>query len=79
MTNDTWGQIQEELLKSVGRNNYVNWIEPLELAGLEGGVATFFVPTNFMGNWVSRNFGDHIQKVLAKAGEWVLRLFWGRL
>ncbi len=74
MTNETWGEIRQDLLSAVGKNNYVNWIEPLELAGLEGGVATFFVPTNFMGNWVSRNFGDHIQKVLAKAGEAVTRV-----
>lgn len=74
MTNETWGEIRKDLLSAVGKNNYVNWIEPLELAGLKGGVATFFVPTNFMGNWVSRNFGDHIQKVLSKAGETVSRV-----
>jgi len=74
MTNETWGEIRKDLLSAVGKNNYVNWIEPLELAGLKGGVATFFVPTNFMGNWVSRNFGDQIQKVLAKAGETVSRV-----
>ncbi|MEL7203023.1 MAG: chromosomal replication initiator protein DnaA [Pseudomonadota bacterium] len=74
MTNETWGEIRKDLLSAVGKNNYVNWIEPLELAGLNGGVATFFVPTNFMGNWVSRNFGDQIQKVLAKAGETVSRV-----
>ncbi len=74
MTNETWGEVRENLVSAVGKNNYVNWIEPLELAGLEGGVATFFVPTSFMGNWVSRNFGDDIQKVLIKAGEPVSRI-----
>ncbi len=74
MTNETWGEVRENLVSAVGKNNYVNWIEPLELAGLEGGVATFFVPTTFMGTWVSRNFGDDIQKVLIKAGEPVSRI-----
>lgn len=74
MTNETWGEVRKNLLSAVGKNNYVNWIEPLELAGLNGGVATFFVPTSFMGNWVSRNFGDQIQKVLTKAGEEVSRV-----
>ena len=74
MTNETWGEVRKDLLSAVGKNNYVNWIEPLELAGLNGGVATFFVPTSFMGNWVSRNFGDQIQKVLTKAGEEVSRV-----
>ncbi|MCG6882584.1 MAG: chromosomal replication initiator protein DnaA [Silicimonas sp.] len=74
MTNEAWGEIRQNLLSAVGKNNYVNWIEPLELAGLEGGVATFFVPTNFMGNWVSRNFGDMIQRVLSNAGQNVSRV-----
>ncbi len=74
MTDDTWGRIREELLNSVGRNNYKNWIEPLEFSDLRNGVATFLVPTNFMGNWVSRNFGDQILHQLAKAGQKVSRV-----
>ncbi|MFT6450660.1 MAG: chromosomal replication initiator protein [Halocynthiibacter sp.] len=64
MTKDTWGRVREELLLAVGKNNYANWIEPLELSALAKGVATFHVPTNFMGNWVSRNFGDQILRHL---------------
>ncbi len=74
MTNETWGTIRKELIKSVGKNNYVNWIEPLEFAELEDGVATFLVPTQFMGNWVSRNFGDQILHQLASVGERVSRI-----
>ena len=74
MTDDTWGRIREELLNIVGRNNYKNWIEPLEFAEMKNGVATFFVPTNFMGNWVSRNFGDQILHQLCKAGAKVSRI-----
>ncbi len=74
MTDDTWGRIRKELLNSVGRNNYKNWIEPLEFSGLRNGVATFLVPTSFMGKWVSRNFGDQILHQLSKAGEEVSRV-----
>ncbi len=74
MTEDIWGRIREELLKTVGQNNYKNWIEPLEFSDLRNGVATFFVPTNFMGNWVSRNFGDQIHHQLKKAGQEVSRV-----
>ncbi len=74
MTNESWGSIREELIERVGRNNYVNWIEPLKFAGCEDGVATFHVPTNFMGNWVERNFADHILSHLHAAGEPVARL-----
>ena len=74
MTEETWGQIRETLLSSVGKNNYRNWIEPLEFERLEDGVATFLVPTQFMGNWVSRNFGEQILHELSTAGAKVTRV-----
>lgn len=60
MTQEQWGQLKQELLSAVGMHNYNNWIEPLELAEVHDGVATFTVPTTFQGNYVSRNFGDLI-------------------
>ncbi|TAG11775.1 MAG: AAA family ATPase, partial [Rhodobacterales bacterium] len=68
MTNETWGQVREELIKRVGKNNYVTWIEPLKLALLHNGVARFEVPTIFFGDWVQRNYADHIRTQLASAG-----------
>lgn len=74
MINQSWVDIREDLEATVGKNNYVNWIEPLELSGLDNGVAVFRVPTNFMGNWVSRNFGDDIVQLLKGSGQAVSRL-----
>ena len=74
MTNETWGQIRENLQRTVGKNNYTNWIEPLEFGHMDARVATFFVPTNFMGNWVSRNFGEQILHELKEAGAHVDRV-----
>jgi chromosomal replication initiator protein len=74
MTDETWGEIRENLIGSVGRNNYVNWIEPLEFSDLEDGVARFLVPTQFMGTWVSRNFGDQILRELNGNGHEVSRI-----
>lgn len=68
MPNETWGLVREELVKRVGRNNYVTWIEPLALRDLNGGVARFEVPTSFFGDWVSRNFADHILSHLNTSG-----------
>ncbi|MEK6217215.1 MAG: DnaA/Hda family protein, partial [Boseongicola sp.] len=68
MHDETWGTIREELLRSVGKNNYVNWIEPLEYSGFDDGVVKFLVPTQFMGNWVSRNFGEQILQQWKNAG-----------
>ena len=74
MTNETWGLVREELIKRVGRNNYVTWIEPLKFSDLRNGVARFEVPTSFFGDWVSRNFSDHIRAQLNTAGQQVERI-----
>ena len=74
MTQEKWGQLRQRLLKTVGQNNYKTWIEPLEFANLEDGVATFTVPTNFMGNYVSQNFSDLILYELNTSGEPVQRV-----
>ncbi len=74
MTIETWGAIREQLEKRVGKNNYTTWIEPLKLAGLANGVAHFEVPTSFFGDWVGRNFGDHIRAHLVANGAEVERV-----
>ncbi|VDC20371.1 chromosomal replication initiator protein DnaA [Pseudogemmobacter humi] len=74
MTNETWGQIREGLINRVGRNNYTTWIEPLKLSQLRNGVALFEVPTSFFGDWVQRNYADHIRNHLVTSGAPVERL-----
>ncbi|MEF3048103.1 chromosomal replication initiator protein DnaA [Pseudotabrizicola sp. L79] len=74
MTNDAWGQVREQLIKRVGKNNYTTWIEPLRMSGFQNGVARFEVPTTFFGDWVSRNFSDHIRGQLTEAGTPVDRI-----
>ena len=74
MINETWGLVREELVKRIGRNNYVTWIEPLTLRTLDQGVARFEVPTSFFGDWVSCNFADHILSHLNISGLNVDRL-----
>ena len=74
MTNETWGQVREELIKRVGKHNYATWIEPLKLSQLKNGVARFEVPTIFFGDWVQRNYADHIRSQLTSAGAMVDRL-----
>ena len=74
MTQEQWGSLQEGLLKTVGQNNYKAWIEPLQFADVQDGVAIFKVPTNFIGNYVSQNFGDLIIHQLNTVGERVQRV-----
>lgn len=74
MKNETWGEIREQLQNRVGKNNYTTWIEPLKLSALKNGVALFEVPTSFFGDWVSRNFADHIRQHLQVNGTPVERV-----
>ncbi|OWJ75481.1 chromosomal replication initiation protein DnaA [Haematobacter genomosp. 1] len=74
MTNDTWGRVRDNLRQSVGHNNFVTWIAPLEFEGVEDGVALFHVPTSFLGDWVSRNYADQIRQQITLAGGAVSRV-----
>ena len=74
MTDTVWGDVREDLRGSVGAGAWKSWIEPLRLDAVDGTVATFRVPTAFMGTWVSRNFGDAIRKGFLAKGRTVERL-----
>ncbi|MBK5933251.1 chromosomal replication initiator protein DnaA [Rhodovulum imhoffii] len=74
MTEETWGRICETLEQAIGKSNFATWISPLKLHSVSQGVARFDVPTSFVGDWVSRNFGDQILRHLVRHGEPVQRL-----
>lgn len=74
MTNELWIQVRQQLLETVGANNFSTWIEPLEFSDLRNGVATFSVPTHFIGDWVRRNFADQIKQLLHSADTPVSRI-----
>ena len=58
MTKEQWGAVKDGLCKTLGQNTYKTWIEPLQFAEAGQGIARLHVPTNFLGNYVSQNFGD---------------------
>ncbi len=74
MTSEEWGQVQSGLRRTLGKSNYANWIEPLEFVDVKDGVARFLVPTDFLGNWVERNFADKILAQMGSMGIAVSRL-----
>ncbi|ABD52918.1 chromosomal replication initiator protein DnaA [Jannaschia sp. CCS1] len=68
MTNDTWNEVRQDLLKVVGKNNFSAWIEPIDFDRIDERTAHFHVPTNFIGSWVTNNFGDLILRQLSAHG-----------
>lgn len=74
MTNMVWNSTRDALRETIGDSVYTSWIDPLNFKGIADGVATFHVPTNFIGNYVSQNFGDQILYQLGRHGGEVRRL-----
>ncbi|MFN4099114.1 MAG: chromosomal replication initiator protein DnaA [Pararhodobacter sp.] len=74
MTNGVWGNVRGKLRDTVGENNFITWIAPLGLTGHQGGVAQLTAPTNFIANWVNRNYTDQIVRALNAAGAAVHKL-----
>lgn len=74
MGNDSWLRIQAALRKIVGESAFKNWIVPLKLENIEGEVATIVAPTNFIGDYVARSYGDAIKVEFAKEGQKIARL-----
>ncbi|MGR3377422.1 chromosomal replication initiator protein DnaA [Salipiger abyssi] len=75
MTKEQWGALQDQLSSTIGENNYKTWIKPIEFSGIEpGGVAVFNVPTNFIGSYVSQNYGDLLLAKLSMMDSDVRRL-----
>lgn len=60
MDDRKWTELKISLKKSIGENNFNNWLSPVEFSRVEEGVAIFTVPTNFLGNYVYQNFGEII-------------------
>ncbi len=73
MNDEIWGKVRDELAGVIGSDHFRNWIEPLEFAGVTDGTAVFHVPTNFIGDWVSRHYGDLILTRMKSAGSPVVR------
>lgn len=74
MGKKAWDSAREAIRQTVGESNYSNWIAPLDCTGISDGVAQFAVSTNFIGNYVSQNFGEQILYHLQCAGGDVQRL-----
>ncbi len=74
MDNKDWSQLQQRLSKTVGEHNFSNWIVPLKFSSVEDGIAIFHVPTNFLGNYVSQNFGDLLLYHLSKVDDDIRRI-----
>ena len=69
-----WPLVQTALMNQVGAGAYKNWIAPLDLTSVNDDVAQLEVPTNYIGDYVQRSYGDQLLRELAKHQPDVRRL-----
>ncbi len=72
MKDVAWETVKQDLRGIVGENNYVTWIAPLRQCDARDngpdGCVRLVAPTNFLANWVKRNYASQILHVLTAAG-----------
>ncbi|MGJ8610677.1 MAG: chromosomal replication initiator protein DnaA [Octadecabacter sp.] len=74
MTNANWDQVKTDMRAAVGAGNFKSWIEPLAFATADQGVAHISAPNPFVGDYVSKTYGDQIIYHLNRQGLAVQRL-----
>ncbi len=74
MDDRKWTELKISLKKSIGKNNFNNWLSPVEFSHIEDDVAIFSVPTNFLGNYVSQNFGEIIVAQISSENDKINRI-----
>ena len=65
MDDKIWTKLKISLKKSIGENNFNNWLSPINFSYVDEDMAVFTVPTNFLGNYVSQNWGELITEQIS--------------
>ncbi|WP_281300543.1 MULTISPECIES: chromosomal replication initiator protein DnaA [unclassified Iodidimonas] len=60
-----WRWVQSQLKREYGQAQFDRWLRPLQLSTISGGVARLSVPTDFMRDWVERNYLNRIRSLMA--------------
>ena len=71
---DIWEKVCSELKKSIGEDDFRNWISKAKLTSVDGGVAVFEVPTRFTGEWILQTYGDRILDCMRRTDPAAVRL-----
>ena len=74
MDEKIWTKLKISLKKSIGENNFNNWLSPISFSYVDEDVAVFNVPTNFLGNYVSQNWGELITGQISSESDKINRI-----
>ena len=74
MDDKIWTKLKISLKKSIGENNFNNWLSPINFSYVDDDMAVFTVPTNFLGNYVSQNWGELITEQISSENNKISRI-----
>lgn len=60
-----WSWVRDQLRKEYGAAQYDRWLQPLRLSAQQDGVVHLAVPTDFIRDWIERNYLTRIRSLLA--------------
>lgn len=60
-----WRWVRLQLRKEFGESQFDRWLKPVECASLSDGRARLVVPTDFIRDWVERNYLHRIRSLMA--------------
>jgi chromosomal replication initiator protein len=59
-----WTVALEQAEREFGANCVEQWIRPVRLTSISDGVAVLSANTSFLADWVERNYGQHLLRIL---------------
>jgi len=60
-----WRWVLSQLEREYGRAQYERWLKPLRMVDLADGVIQLAVPTDFIRDWIERNYLNRIRSLVA--------------
>ena len=60
-----WQAIRATLRAELGTRAFDNWLQPVELAAVDGDSVRLVLPTHFMADWVGNHYLDRLQMLWA--------------
>jgi chromosomal replication initiator protein len=57
---ERWSRVRKQLRAMVGEEIFVSWFASMDLAGVDGNVVRFSVPTRFLKSWLQAHYLDRI-------------------
>ena len=59
-----WAKVLEQAERELGANCVTQWLRPVRLTSIDSDLAVLSANTSFLADWVERNYGLHLLRIL---------------